>query len=83
MHQILMYEANWDKTTFMFKHINCHYNILSFNLKNTNATYRRMMNKIFEEEIDEILEVYMYDMIIKFNEEEWQDEHLANVFRRV
>lgn len=41
------------------------------------------MNKIFEEEIRETLEVYMDNLIVKSSEEEWRDEHFTSVFRRV
>lgn len=42
-----------------------------------------MMNMIFEEEIGEVLEVYMDDMIVKSNQEEQHDKYLTSVFRRV
>lgn len=42
-----------------------------------------MMNEIFEGEINEMLEVYMYDMIDKSNEEQLHDNHISNVFSRV
>lgn len=36
-----------------------------FGLKNIDATYQRMMNKIFHEEIWEMMEAYMDDMVVK------------------
>lgn len=50
---------------------------MPFGLKNAITTYQRMMNKIFNKEIDETLEVYMDDMIVKSGKDEQLDGHLA------
>lgn len=42
-----------------------------------------MMKKIFEGEISEILEVYINDMTIKYNEEQLHNIHLTKVFNRI
>lgn len=55
---------------------------MSFGLENAEATYHRMMNVVFKKEIDETLEVYMDDMIVKSNKEGLH-EHIARVFRKV
>lgn len=54
----------------MIDRANYRYNGMPFGLKNTRETYQRIMNKIFDEEIGEMVEVYMDDMIFKFNKEE-------------
>lgn len=56
---------------------------MSFVLKNALATYLRMTNKAFKEEIGEPLQTYMDDMIVKSNEKELHDKYLAHVFQRV
>lgn len=38
---------------------------MPFRLKNDGATYRRMMNKVFQSQIGQMLEVYMVDLIVK------------------
>ncbi|MCI52175.1 hypothetical protein A2U01_0073419, partial [Trifolium medium] len=48
--------------------------------KNAGATYQRMMNKVFQGEIGDMLEVYMDDMIIKSHEETDHADHLRRVF---
>lgn len=51
-------------------------------MKNIGATYHRMMNKVFKEDIGETLEVYMDDVIIKSNKE-LHEHYLAHIFQRV
>ena len=53
---------------------------MSFGLKNTGATYQRMMNKVFRNEIGDMLEVYMDDMIVKSREDTDRAAHLRKVF---
>lgn len=64
-NQIPMYGSDRIKTTFLTKHSNYQYNVTPFGLKNSNATYQGMMNKIFQEDIWGALYVYMDDMIEK------------------
>lgn len=49
--------------TFMSNHVNFYNNGMPFLLKNTNATYQRLMNLVFSKQIGKNLEVYINDMI--------------------
>lgn len=49
---------------------------MSFRLNNIRATYQRMMNKIFREEIGETLEEYMDVMIMKSSVNTFYSYHL-------
>ena len=40
---------------------------MSFGLKYVGATYKHLMNKVFESQIGRTVEVYMGDMVVKFN----------------
>ncbi|GAU35417.1 hypothetical protein TSUD_375070 [Trifolium subterraneum] len=68
-NQIKMAEIDKKKTAFMTETGNYYYNVMPFGLKNAGATYQRMMNKVFHNEIGDMLEVYMDDMIVKSEEE--------------
>lgn len=46
--QILMYEDDKDKISFMIGRVNYQYKVVYFGLKNEGVMYQRMMNKIFE-----------------------------------
>ena len=56
------------------------YMVMSFGLKNAGATYQRMVNKIFKDQIGRNLEVNIDDMIAKSKRVEDQAEHLRETF---
>ncbi|GAU47343.1 hypothetical protein TSUD_302120 [Trifolium subterraneum] len=56
------------------------FKLLSFMDAYSGATYQRMMNKVFHNEIGDMLEVYMDDMIVKSEEEIDHTIHLKRVF---
>ncbi|GAU49235.1 hypothetical protein TSUD_183260 [Trifolium subterraneum] len=56
------------------------FKLLSFMDAYSGATYQRMMNKVFHNEIGDMLEVYMDDMIVKSEEEIDHTLHLKRVF---
>lgn len=62
-NQISTFVPDRIKARFMIENVNYQYNVMPFGLKNVGAIYQRMMNKIFQKEIGETLEVYMDDMI--------------------
>ena len=41
------------------------YMVMPFGLKNTGATYQRLMNHVFQEYIGKNVEVYVDDIIVK------------------
>jgi hypothetical protein len=67
-------------TAFMTESGNYYYNVMPFGLKNAGATYQRMMNKVFQNEIGDMLEVYMDDMIVKSQAEDDHASRLKKVF---
>ncbi|GAU30613.1 hypothetical protein TSUD_62330 [Trifolium subterraneum] len=79
-NQIKMAEIDKKKIAFMTETGNYYYNVMPFGLKNAGATYQRMMNKVFHNEIGDMLEVYMDDMIVKSEEEIDHTVHLKRVF---
>ncbi|GAU10075.1 hypothetical protein TSUD_423040, partial [Trifolium subterraneum] len=79
-NQIKMAEIDKKKTAFMTETGNYYYNVMPFGLKNAGATYQRMMNKVFHNEIGDMLEVYIDDMIVKSEEEIDHTVHLKRVF---
>jgi hypothetical protein len=50
--------------------------VMTFGLKNADATYQRAMNYIFHELMSKIVEIYIDDVMIKSLD---QESHLADV----
>ena len=49
---------------------------MPFGLKNAGATYQRLVNKIFKDQIGKTMEVYVDDMLVKSLKTE---EHIRNL----
>ena len=64
-NQIAMHPDDQEKTAFMTDKANYYYNVMPFGLKNAGATYQRVMNRVFEDQIGRNIEVYIDDMIMK------------------
>ena len=58
------------KTTFHIENGTFCYHKMFFGLKNMGATYQRLMDKIFADQIGRNIEVYIDDMVIKSRNEE-------------
>lgn len=78
-----MFGHDSTKMIFMAEQANYQYNGMHFELKNAGVTYQRMMNKVLWEEVGEMLEVYMDDVILKFSHEEFHNQHLWRLFKRI
>ena len=53
---------------------------MSFGLKNAEATYERMVTKIFQPLIGKTMEVYIDDMLIKSKKRPNHTRHLQETF---
>ncbi|XP_043812456.1 uncharacterized protein LOC122723651 [Manihot esculenta] len=54
-----------EKTSFITEDGTYCYRAMPFGLKNARATYQRLMNKIFKDQISRNVEVYVDDMVVK------------------
>ncbi|KAI3709304.1 hypothetical protein L2E82_39064 [Cichorium intybus] len=69
-HQILMRKEDEDKTAFYTDHGTFCYQKMPFGLKNAGATYQRLVDKAFKDQIGRNVEVYVDDMVIKSRAEQ-------------
>ncbi|KAJ0948972.1 putative nucleotidyltransferase, Ribonuclease H [Helianthus annuus] len=77
-HQVQMKEEDEDKTAFRTdKGIFC-YTKMPFGLRNAGATYQRLMDTVFKDNIGKTVEVYMDDLVIMSHGE---DLMLTNIQR--
>ena len=68
-NQIRMAEEDQEKTSFITSQRLYCYKVMPFGLKNTGATYQRLVNKMFSKQIGRNMEVYVDDMLVKRREE--------------
>jgi hypothetical protein len=64
-NQIHMSELDEEKTSFITDRGLYCYNMMPFGLKNAGATYQRLVNKMFSDQIGRNVEVYVDDMLVK------------------
>lgn len=75
-NQIPMYTPDREKTAFMTDKANFCYEVISFGLKNAGATYQRLMDKIFAQQIGRCMDIYVDDMVVRSPIE---DDHLKDL----
>ena len=79
-HQIALTLEDQEKTSFISLDGNYHYTVIPFGLKNTRATYQRMITHMFKDKIGKTMEVYINDMVVKSKKPEEHVQNLAKVF---
>nr|GEV31757.1 reverse transcriptase domain-containing protein [Tanacetum cinerariifolium] len=68
-HQIQLAEADEEKTAFHTGHGVYCYTKMPFGLKNAGAMYQRLMDKAFESQVGQNIEVYVDDLVVKSHTE--------------
>ena len=64
-NQIPMHLPNQKHTSFVTNLGYYCYKVMSFGLKNVEATYQRLINRMFANQIGKIMEVYVDDILVK------------------
>ena len=75
-HQIPMYLPDTEKTAFITPHGLFYYNVISFGLKNAEATYQRLVTKMFKPLLGKTMEAYIDDMLVK---SKWRPDHVTHL----
>jgi hypothetical protein len=75
-NQIQMIEGDQEKTAFITSRGLFCYKVMPFGLKNAGATYQRLVNKMFHNQIGRNVEVYVDDMLVKSKKDE---DHLTDL----
>ncbi|GKA38003.1 reverse transcriptase domain-containing protein [Tanacetum coccineum] len=79
-HQIQMTQKDEEKTAFHTEEGVFYYMKMPFGLKNTEATYQRLVDSAFKEQIRVNLEAYMDDMVIKSRTEQANIKDIKQTF---
>ena len=69
-----------EKTSFVIGQGTYCYRIMPFKLKNAEATYQRLVKKMFQKQMGASMEVYIDDMLVKSTTAELHIAHLAEAF---
>ena len=64
-NQISMDPNDQEKTSFVTSQGTYYYRVMPFGLKNAGATYQRLVNRMFQKQIETFMEVYIDDMLVK------------------
>jgi hypothetical protein len=80
-NQIYMEEVDQEKTAFIIDRGLYCYTMMPFGLKNAGATYQRLVNRMFRNQIGRNVEVYVDDMLVKSIQATKHIEDLRETFR--
>ena len=69
-----------EKTSFVTGQGTYYYRVMPFGLKNARATYQRLVNRMFQKQIEASMEVYIDDMLVKSTTAELHITHLSEAF---
>ncbi|XP_059436758.1 uncharacterized protein LOC132169816 [Corylus avellana] len=64
-NQIYMHPEDYEKTAFITDRDLYCYKVMPFGLKNAGATYQRLVNKMFRDQIGRNMKVYVDNMLVK------------------
>ncbi|XP_014490737.1 uncharacterized protein LOC106753443 [Vigna radiata var. radiata] len=82
-NQIPMYAPDRDNTAFITEQANYCYKVMPFGLKNAGATYQRLMDKIFHNQIGRCMEVYVDIMVVRSCSHQQHLRDLTEVFQQL
>ena len=80
-NQISMHPGNQEKTSFVMAQGTYCYHVMPFGLKNVGATYQRLVNRMFQNQLGTTMEVYIDDMLVKSITAELHIAHLSEAFQ--
>ena len=75
-----MHPPDAKKTTFITPQGLFCYNVMTFGVKNVEATYQRLVTKMFRPLLRKTMEVYIHDMLVKSKECPDHAGHLQEAF---
>ena len=78
-----MHPSNEEKKAFIMENTNYYYKVIPFGLKNVGATYQRLMNKVFIDQIRRIMEVYMHGIVTKTMGDKDYCNNLREIFAQI
>jgi hypothetical protein len=82
-HQLRIKEADIQKTTFVTRYGQYEFTVMPFGLTNAPAFFMNLMNKVFMEELDKFVVVFIDDILIYSKSRKDHEHHLWIVLERL
>jgi hypothetical protein len=82
-HQLRIKEADIQKTTLFTRYGQYEFTVMPFGLTNTPAFFMNLMNKVFMEELDKFIVVFIDDILIYSKSRKDHEHHLWIVLGRL
>jgi hypothetical protein len=82
-HQLKIRESDIPKTPFVTRYEQYEFTVMSFGLTNTPAYFMNLMNKVFLEEMDKFVIVFIDDILVYSKSVEKHEQHLQVVLGRL
>ena len=78
-YQLKIKESDISKTTFVTRYGQFEFTVMSFELTNAPAYFMNLMNKVFMDELDKFVIVFIDDILIYSKSAQEHEQHLRMV----
>jgi hypothetical protein len=82
-HQLKIKESDTPKTAFVTRYGQYEFTVMSFGLTNAPAYFMNLMNKVFMEELDKFVVVFIDDILIYSTSAQEHEQHLRVVLEKL
>jgi hypothetical protein len=82
-HQMKIRESDIPKTAFVTRYVQFEFTVVSFGLMNAPAYFMNMMNKVFMNELDKFMVVFIDDILVYSPTAEEHEHHLRTVLEKL
>jgi hypothetical protein len=81
-HQLKIRESDIPKTAFVTRYRQYEFTVMSFGLTNAPAYFMNVMNKVFMEELDKFVIVFIDEVLVYSKSVEEHEQHLRVVLEK-